>query len=120
MNDTTAKYLRKLKTGISGDKRQLWADADATKGTPATLHGYPVVINNDMASIASDGSYSGVCPLVFGDFSKFVVREAERNSMYIRRYEVPAKDGSAVILFRRTDSKLVVPTAVTKLTVGGS
>jgi HK97 family phage major capsid protein len=116
MSDTTAKYLRKLKTGLSGDKRQLWADADATKGTPATLHGYPVVINDDMASVAADGTFAaGIYPVVFGDFSKFVVRQAEQNQPFIYRYPVPAKDGAGIILFRRSDSRILVPTAINKL-----
>lgn len=117
MSDTTAKYLRKLKTGLDGDKRQLWADADATKGTPATLHGYPVVINNDMDSVSADGTFAGHNPVAFGDFSKFVVREAENNQPFAYRYPVPAKDGGAVILFRRSDSKLLVPSAISKVAV---
>jgi HK97 family phage major capsid protein len=116
MTDTTAKFLRKLKTGLTGDKRQLWADADATKGTPATLHGFPVIINNDMDSVAADGTFTGN-PVVFGNFNKFVVRQAEQGRTFIRRYEVPAKDGSAVILFRRSDSKLIVPAAISKIAV---
>jgi HK97 family phage major capsid protein len=117
MSDTTAKYLRKLKTGLSGDKRQLWADADATKGTPPTLHGYPVVINNDMDSVAPDGTFAAKSPLAFGDFKRFVVRQAEYSAPYIYRYSVPARDGSAVVLFRRSDSKLLVPEAICKLIV---
>jgi HK97 family phage major capsid protein len=117
MSDTTAKYLRKLKTGITGDKRQLWADADATKNTPATLHGYAVYINNDMDSVAADGTFAAKVPLAFGDFKRFVVRQAEMGVPYVRRYEVPAKDGTAVIVFRRSDSKLLVAGAIYKLTV---
>jgi HK97 family phage major capsid protein len=116
LSDTTAKYLRKLKTGLSGDRRQLWADADATKGTPATLHGYPVIINNDMDSVAADGTFTGN-PISFGDMSKFVVRQAENNQPYAYRYQVPAKDGAAVILFRRSDSKLLVTEAISKVAV---
>jgi HK97 family phage major capsid protein len=117
MSDTTAKYLRKLKTGIASDKRQLWADADATKGTPATLHGYGVVINNDMDDVAADGTFASKNPVAFGAFGKFVVRQAENNQPYAYRYSVPAKDGSAVILFRRSDSKLLVSSAISKLAV---
>jgi HK97 family phage major capsid protein len=120
-SDSTVKYLRKLHTGITGDKRALWKDAfeegNATLGTPAKLHGYSVVINNDMDAVASDGTFASVSPLVFGDFSKFVVRQAENNSPYAYVYPVPAKDGRAAILFRRSDSKLVVPTAISKLIV---
>jgi HK97 family phage major capsid protein len=117
MTDTTAKYLRKLKTGLSGDKRQLWADADATKGTPATLHGYPVIINNDMDDVSGDGTFAAKNPVAFGNFSKFVVRKAEQGKTFLRRYEVPAKDGAAAILFRRSDSKLIVPAAISKIAV---
>jgi HK97 family phage major capsid protein len=116
-SDTTIKYLRKLKTGITGDKQQLWADADATKNTPATLHGYPIYVNNDMDSVAADGTFAAKSPLAFGDFKRFVVRQAEMGRGYIYRYSVPAKDGSAVILFRRSDSALLVSTAICKLIV---
>jgi HK97 family phage major capsid protein len=120
-SDTTIKYLRKLHTGISGDKRALWKDAfeegNATLGTPAKLHGYSILVNNDMDSVATDGTFAGVSPLVFGDFSKFVVRQAENNAPFAYIYAVPAKDGRAAILFRRSDSKLLVGTAISKLVV---
>jgi len=120
-SDTTIKYLRKLHTGISGDKRALWKDAfeegNATLGTPAKLHGYSILVNNDMDSVATDGTFAGVSPLVFGDFSRFVVRQAENNAPFAYIYAVPAKDGRAAILFRRSDSKLLVNTAISKLVV---
>lgn len=119
-SDTTAKYLRKIKTGISGDKQQLWADADATKGTPPTLHSYPVYINPAMSDVAANGTFAGVSPLAFGNFQKFVVRKAEQGQPYIYRYPVPARDGSAVILFRRSDSKLLIPEAIVRLVASGS
>jgi len=120
-SDTTIKYLRKLKTGLSGDKRALWKDVfeegNATLGTPAKLHGYPIFVNNDMDSVAADGTFAGVNPLAFGDFKKFVVRDAEQGAPYVYRYAVPAKDGGAVIAFQRSDSKLIVPVAISKLAV---
>jgi len=121
-SDLTIKYLRKLKTGISGDKRQLWSfeDPNATLGTPARLHGYPIVVNNDMSDVNSDGTYSGKAVLAFGDFKRFVVRKAELDRGFVYRYPVPAKDGWGLIIFRRSDSKLLVPAAISKLTVGGS
>jgi len=122
MSDGTAKFLRKIKTGLSGDKRTIWTDYNQREGTPATLHGYPVKINNAMADVASDGTYGGGLSsvLAFGDFSRFVVRQAELNRAYLYRYLVPARDGAAVILFRRTDSKLLATNAIAKLSVGGS
>jgi HK97 family phage major capsid protein len=122
-SDTTIKYLRKLKTGIAGDKRSLWKDAfeegNATLGTPAKLHGYPIIVNNDMASVASNGMYTGG-ELAFGDFKRFVVRQAELAQPYVYSYLVPAKDGRGLIVFRRSDSKLLVPTAISKLVLLGS
>jgi HK97 family phage major capsid protein len=120
-SDTTIKYLRKLKTGISGDKRNLWKDVfeegNATLGTPAKLHGYAIFVNNDMDSVAADGTFAGVSPLAFGDFKRFVVRQADQGSPYVYRYVVPAKDGAAVIALQRSDSKLLVNMAISKLTV---
>jgi HK97 family phage major capsid protein len=125
-SDATIKYLRKLKTGIAGDKRSLWKDAfeegNATLGTPARLHGYPIYVNNDLSDVNSDGTFGGSysSPLVFGDFKKFVVRQAENNGPFTYLYPVPARDGRAVIVFRRSDSKLLVPEAIAKLSVGTS
>lgn len=119
--DLTIKYLRKLKTGLSGDQRTLWKDAfeegNATLGTPAKLHGYPIIVNNDMDSVATDGTFAGVSPLAFGDFKRFVIREAESGAPYVYRYPVPAKDGGAIIAFQRSDSRLLVNAAISKLTV---
>ena len=41
----------------------------------------------------------------------------EMGAPYVYRYTVPAKDGGAVVAFQRSDSKLIVPTAISKLTV---
>jgi HK97 family phage major capsid protein len=122
-SDVTIKYLRKLHTGISGDKRALWQnsfqDGNATQGVPPTLHGYPIYVNNDMDNVASDGTFASVNVLAFGDFSRFLVREVGGfgSSVYAYRYLVPARDGIGLVCFRRTDSKLLVPTAITKLVV---
>lgn len=121
-SDTTIKYLRKLKTGISGDKRSLWKDAfeegNATLGTPAKLHGYPIIVNNDMPSVDASGNYIDG-ELAFGDFKRFVVRQAELAQPFVYSYLVPAKDGRGLIVFRRSDSKLLVPTAISKLALHG-
>lgn len=120
-SDLTIKYLRKLKTGLSGDKRALWKDAfeegNASLGTPARLHGYDILVNNDMDSVAADGTFANVSPLAFGDFKRVIIREAENGTPFTYRYDVPAKDGSAVVAFSRSDSKLIVSTAISKLTV---
>jgi hypothetical protein len=70
-----------------------------------------------MDSVAADGTFAGKAPLVFGDFGRFVVRRAEMGQGYIYNYGVPARDGRACIVFRRSDSKLLVPTAIAKVVV---
>jgi HK97 family phage major capsid protein len=119
MSDATAKYLRKLKTGISGDKRVIWTDANFQTGQPATLHGYPVYINNDMPDVSGTGYIAGH-EIAFGDFSRFLVRRAENGRAFVYNYPIEAKDGRGLIVFRRSDSKLLVPEAIVKLSVGGS
>jgi len=119
-SDTTVKYLRKLKTGVTEtDQRPLWTEGDVKTGTPPTLHGYPLVINNDMDSVGTDGSFTGG-ELAFGDFQRFLVRQAEQATPFMYIYNVPARDGRAVIAFRRSDSRILVPEAIARLVKSGS
>jgi HK97 family phage major capsid protein len=122
MSDGTAKFLRKIRTGLTGDKRTIWTDYNQREGTPATLHGYPVKINPAMTDVNNDGTYGGGLSsvLAFGDFSKFVVRQAEQGRAFLYRYQVPRRDGIGVIMFRRSDSRLLASNAVAKLDVGSS
>lgn len=119
MSDATIKFLRKFKTGLSGDKRDIWSDGDVRLGQPATLHGYPVFANPAMSDVSGSGAYTSGS-VAFGDFSKFIIRQAEQNAAFIRRYQINHLDAGAVILFRRTDSKLIVPEAISKLVAFGS
>jgi HK97 family phage major capsid protein len=119
-SDATVKYLRKLKTGVSEtDMRPLWSEGDAKTGTPPTLHGYPVIVNLDMPDIAADGSFTG-SELAFGDFSKFVVRQAENALPFVYRYQVPRRDGVGVLVLRRSDSRILVSEAIARLVSSGS
>ena len=65
-NDSTLKYLRKLK---DGDGNYLWQPADARTGAPASVLAYPYSVNQDMASIGGSTK-----PIIFGDFNKYIVR----------------------------------------------
>jgi HK97 family phage major capsid protein len=124
-SDNTIKYLRKIKTGIAGDLRPLWAfgdssgDGTGTEGTPPTLWGYPLFVNNDLPDVASNGYLAGH-EVAFGDFKRFLIRRAESGQPYMYVWPIPAKDGRGIIALRRSDSKLLVPTAIATLSVGGS
>ena len=81
MNSQTAGVVRKLK---DGDGRFLWSDGLAA-GEPARLMGYPVLIAEDMPSIAS-----GSDAIAFGDFSAgYTV--AERPDLRVLRDPFSAK-----------------------------
>lgn len=124
MSDVTKKYLSKLKTGISGDQRPLWGFGNASDGAGAAdqqarLWGYPVYVNNDMPDIASNGYLAGH-EIAFGDFQKYVIRRAEFGVPFTYSWPIPAKDGRALICFRRSDAKLLVSSAIATFAVGGS
>ncbi len=67
MNDSTVGYLRKLvdTTGLP-----IWQESLRT-GEPSRLLGYPVTVDPNVAAIAT-----GAKTVLFGDFSRFVVRLA--------------------------------------------
>jgi hypothetical protein len=67
MADSTLAAIRKLKDS----QGHYLLEPDVRAGIPNTLLGYPVVINNDMAAMAT-----GVKSILFGDFTAgYVVRD---------------------------------------------
>ena len=67
MNDATLAAVRKLK---DGQNNYLWAMGNYQAGIPQNLLGYNVVVNQDMAGIAT-----GNKSILFGDMSYFYVRK---------------------------------------------
>lgn len=66
-NDSTLNAIRKLK---DGQGNYLWQMGNVQQGVPATLQGYRIHINQAMDSIAASKKV-----ILFGDFSKFMVRK---------------------------------------------
>jgi HK97 family phage major capsid protein len=98
MNDAVIKAVRKLK---DSQGRYLW-EASIQAGVPDQLMNKPVVANNDMDTIATTKK-----TIVFGDFSKFVVRNV-RNLVIRRLSERYAEaDQTAFIAWYRGDSRVV-------------
>jgi HK97 family phage major capsid protein len=106
MHDSTIKAIRKLQTGVSGDKTYLWAPG-LSANEPDRLLGNPVVASQDMAEIAT-----GNKTVLFGDFSYYYI--GERSSMALQRlnelYAVSGHIGFRV--HRRLDAKLALTEAV--------
>jgi HK97 family phage major capsid protein len=76
-NQTTRKVLRKIKDTTG---RPIWTpgyELGATAGTPDTLLGYDVVINNDVAVPAANAK-----TIAFGDLSKYMIRDAMELTMF--------------------------------------
>lgn len=70
MNDTTLLALKKLTVG-SGDDRPLWTPNNQyLDGKPDKIEGFDIIINQDMASMATGNKF-----MLFGDFSKYWIRK---------------------------------------------
>lgn len=103
-NDSTLKALQKIKVlQYSGDTvgAPLWQPG-LTQGAPNTILGYPYVINQSMASPGS-----GNKDVLFGDFSKFIIRDV-RDIVLMRLDERFAElHQVAFLAFSRSDSDLL-------------
>jgi HK97 family phage major capsid protein len=101
-NDTTLAQIKKLAIG-TGDDRPLWQPS-MRDGAPDTIDGFPYIINQDMANVATAAK-----PILFGDFSNYIVRDS--GSMLIRRLDerYAELDKVAFLVFERVDGKLVNP-----------
>lgn len=109
MNDSTVKAIRKLKTGVSSDNTYLWSPG-LSANEPDTLLGSPVVTSPDMAAIAT-----GAKTVLYGDFSYYWI--VDRQAIGIQRLnELYAANGHIGFrIFKRTDGKLTLATAVQHL-----
>lgn len=79
--------LAALKSVVDGDGRLIWQPS-LVAGSPDTIFGRPIVVNQ-----SADQLLNNKKPLVFGDFSKFVIRDAGLDGF-----------GSGVVL-RRLDER---------------
>lgn len=76
-NQATRRVIRKIKD-TSG--RPIWTpsyEAGATAGMPDMLLGYPVYINNDVASMAANAK-----SIAFGNFQRYMIRDAMDVTMF--------------------------------------
>jgi HK97 family phage major capsid protein len=96
LNDST---LRDLKLIVDGEDRPIWLPGIATR-EPDLILGYQYVVNQSMASQAADAK-----PLLFGDFSKFVVRDVRGVTLLrlVERYADYHQVG--FLAFLRADSR---------------
>lgn len=106
-NDGTFAVLRKIK---DGDGNYLWQPADGRSGAPATILGYGFSINQAMANIAAAAK-----PVLFGDFSKYIVRRVREFAVRRLDERYAEFDQVGFIGFARYDGDLMDTAAVKHL-----
>jgi len=108
MKDSTLAAVRKLGLGSSNDF-PIFVPA-MNPGEKDMLYGKPIHINNDMAAIATTNK-----TVLFGDFSKFVVRVA--GGLQFLRLDERYADALVVgyIAYKRVDSNILQANAIKHL-----
>lgn len=98
MNDASIKVVRKLK---DSQGLPLW-QTSVQSGEPDQLLGYPVVPNNDVATMAANAK-----SILFGDFRKYKIRRVRGGSLVRlnERYADALQVG--FFLFGRVDGNLI-------------
>lgn len=109
MNDAVLGYIRKLDFG-STNNDPLWQPS-YQNGVPDRLLGYPVYINQDMASSVASGAKT----VVFGDFSKYIIREVQRPSMFLMQERYMDELHKGLVMWSRYDGKLLQSNAIKHL-----
>ncbi len=85
---------------------------DLINGNSPRLLGYPVVVNNNMASSIASGNVT----MLFGDFSKYYIRQA--GDLEIIRMDERYADAyqTGFMVVERVDAKVAQSAAIKKLT----
>lgn len=105
-SDTILGKIKQLALG-SNDATPLW-QASMRDGAPETIEGFPYWINQDMSTSLTTGQKI----MLFGDFSKYIVRRVL--GMSLRRLEERFIDSGQIgfIAFARYDGELMNTAAV--------
>lgn len=98
-HDNIRAALKKLKDGIG---RPLWADAP-NGGQPTLLKDYPFFINQSMDSTIASGKKS----ILFGQLSKYKVREVDSIRIYRLTERHRENDQDAFLAFLEADGNLL-------------
>lgn len=107
MHDTIAAYIRKLK---DSQNRYLW-EISLQAGMPDRILGFPVIINNDMASVQTTSAKI----MLFGDMESYYVRNAGP-VVFARADELRLLNHQVVfVAYQRADGGLPDVTAVRHL-----
>ena len=112
-NSATEAALMKLDYG-SSDSRPLWSPS-LREGEPDRLLGVQYVINEDMPDIEASAK-----PIIFGDFSKYVVRQVRNPELVTFREKYMDERCYGYNMFARYGGRLVNTTAIKHLVMAAS
>jgi len=99
MNDAILKLVRKLK---DGDSRYLW-EPSVQAGVPDMLFGFPVVVNQEMASAAAINAKT----VLFGAFEKYVIRDVSNVRLHRLEERYRDLDQTGFVAFSRHDGDTI-------------
>jgi HK97 family phage major capsid protein len=112
MNKAVLTNIRQLKSDTgTGYDQYLWQPG-LQAGTPALLLGRPVAVVEEMPA-----QTTGLVPIVYGDMSKFVCRDAGPMAMFVMSELFRQTDCTGFVAFSRHDSKVIQSAAIKKLTM---
>jgi len=106
-NDTTLSTIRKLK---DGQGNYLWQMGDVRSGEPDTFLGKAYSVNQAMANAAT-----GTKPVIFGDFSRYVVRKVMGFQVLTLRERYAENFQVGMVGFKRFDGELLNTASVKHL-----
>lgn len=113
LNDTSLKYLKKLTVGSStNDSRPLWSPS-YREGAPDTIDGFQYLLNQDMASLATDAAKA----ILFGDMKAYAIRQAGPFVMKFLGERFADIDQVAWLLLARMDGRYRNTSAIKYLEV---
>jgi HK97 family phage major capsid protein len=110
MHDSVFAYIRKLDFGTTNNDPLFTPSLQ--QGVPDRLLGYPVFINQDMDSTVTTTKKT----VAFGDFSKYIIREVQRPSMYLMQERYMDELHKGLVMWARYDGKLLQSNAIRHLT----
>ena len=106
MNDAILAYIRKLDFGSTNNDPLF--QPSFQQGVPDRLLGFPVYINQDMDSTVAATKKT----IAFGDFSKYIIREVQRPSMYLMQERYMDELHKGLVMWCRYDGKLLNSNAI--------
>jgi HK97 family phage major capsid protein len=108
LNDLTLAAIKKLTLGAS-DATPLWVPS-VRDGEPDTIWGHQYWVNNDIDTIAT-----GKKTILFGDFSKYLVRKVAGMRMLRMEERYGDFDQIGFVAFMRVDGDLIAAGSIKHL-----